>query len=174
MIKVMRIKLLVNKEQEDSLMQISLVYKDVCQYVSNWIFENNFVLNYVNIQKEIYYKLRNLYPLNAHLIISAMKTAAARYKATKEQLRQNPYRYKDNDGKWQKIRRTLEWLEKPIQFRKPQCDLIKNYDYRFLQDGRLSLTTLKGRIKIAFQTPPDWQASRQWMETRNSQTYVHK
>lgn len=157
MIKIMKIKLLINKEQEDSLMQISLTYKNICQYVSDWIFENNFVLNYVNIQKEIYYELRNLYPLNAHLIISAIKTAAARYKATKKQLSQNPYRYKDNNGKWQKIRRTLEWLEKPIQFRKPQCDLIKDYDYRFLQDGSLSLTTLKGRIKVLFQTPPDWQ-----------------
>lgn len=36
-----------------------------------------------------------------------MKTVTARYKTVQEQLLQKPYRYKDEQGRWQYIARTL-------------------------------------------------------------------
>ena len=157
MVKTVKLKLLASPEQSEALMQVSLLYRDVCQYVSNWIFENGFVLNFMKLQEEIYHNIRERFPLNSQMTISALKTVTARYKTTKEQLAMKPYKYKDEKGKWQKIKRTLEWLQKPIRFKAPQCDQVRNRNYRLTQDGNVSLTTLNGTVRISFQAPPYWQ-----------------
>lgn len=157
MVKTVKLKLLASPEQSEALMRVSLLYRDVCQYVSNWIFENDFVLNFMKLQEEIYHDIRERFPLNSQMTISALKTVTARYKTTKEQLAMKPYKYKDEKGKWQKIKRTLEWLQKPIRFKAPQCDQVRNRNYRLTQDGNVSLTTLNGTVRISFQAPPCWQ-----------------
>ena len=157
MVKTVKLKLLASPEQSEALMQVSLLYRDVCQYVSDWIFENGFVLNFMKLQEEIYHNIRERFPLNSQMTISALKTVTARYKTTKEQLAMKPYKYKDEKGKWQKIKRTLEWLQKPIRFKAPQCDQVRNRNYRLTQDENVSLTTLNGTVRISFQAPPCWQ-----------------
>lgn len=161
MIKTVKLKLLTTQEQDDQFMQVSLLYRDVCQYVSNWIFENNFVLNFMTLQKELYHEIRKRFPLNSQMTISALKTTTARYKAVKEQLFQNPFKYvdgKDKDGNdiWHYIPKTLEWLQKPVHFSAPQYDQVRNKNYRLLQDGRISLTTLQGTVKVLYEAPPCW------------------
>lgn len=155
--KTIKLKLLVDKKQAQQLLAVSMLYRDVCQYVSDWIFEHDFVLNFMTLQKEIYHDIREKYPLNSQMVISALKTTTARYKTTKEQLAQKPYRYQDEKGRWVEIKRTLEWLQKPVHFRAPQCDQVRNRNYRLLKDGRIALSTLDGPIKVAYQAPPAWK-----------------
>lgn len=157
MIKTVKLKLLVNTNQQTKLMQVSSMYRDVCQYVSDWIFEHDYILNFMELQKQLYHEIREKFPLNSQMTISVLKTTTARYKTTKEQLAQKPYRYKNEKDKWVDIKRTLEWLSKPIRFKKPQCDQVRNRNYRILQDGRISLTTLDGTVKVTYQAPPCWQ-----------------
>ena len=88
MTKTIKLKLLVDKKQAQQLLAVSMLYRDVCQYVSDWIFEHDFVLNFMTLQKEIYHDIREKYPLNSQMVISALKTTTARYKTTKEQLAQ--------------------------------------------------------------------------------------
>ncbi len=111
----------------------------------------------MRLQDKIYHSIREDFQLNSQMVISALKTVTARYKTTKEQLSQNPYRYQDDKGKWQYITKTLEWLRKPVNFRIPQCDLVRNRNYRLLSNGKISITTLEGTISVDFLAPPEWQ-----------------
>lgn len=114
----------------------------------------------------MYHPLRAESPkLNSQMVQSVYRTVEARYKAVQTQLAQHPYRYdtgkKNQDGKaiWQSIPRTLEWLWKPVYFKRPQADYVRNSNYSFVKKGTLiSLNVLGQRIKVPFKTDylPDW------------------
>lgn len=164
MVKTVKLKLLTTAQQNEQLMQVVIEYRDVCQYVSEWIFEHDFVLNFMTLQKEIYHEIRDKFQLNSQMVISALKTTTAKYKAIKEQYKQKPIRYKVGEktvkGKknvYEVIPRTLEWLWKPIRFKAPQCDQVRNRNYRLLKNGKLSLTTMNGTVKVSFQAPACWR-----------------
>ena len=100
-------------------------------------------MTYQSLNRELYSDLRSQFGLKSQLAQSSIKTTIARYKTVKQQLFQNPYRYKDEDGRWQRIPKTLEWLWNPVFFRRPQADLVCNRDYSFVDDGQvLSINTL--------------------------------
>ena len=75
--------------------EVSRLYNEVCNSVSSYIFENNFQLNFMMLQKDIYDDLRERFGLNSQMTISALKTVTARYKTVKEQLRANPMKFRD-------------------------------------------------------------------------------
>ena len=128
-------------------------YRQACNFVSQHIFDNGFDLAYQSLNKELYGDIRSCFGLKSQLAQSSIKTAIARYKTVKQQLFQNPYRYKDENGNWQRITKTLEWLWKPIFFTRPQADLVRNRDYSFVDDGQLlSINTLGKRTKCTFES----------------------
>ena len=95
--------------------------------------------------------MRRQFGLKSQMVQSSIKTTIAKYKAVKQQLFQKPYRYKDENGDWHSISRTLEWLWKPVFFKRPQVDLVRRSDYSFADDGKvLSIGTLNGRVKCSF------------------------
>ena len=155
--KTIKLKLLTDTSQDLLLKSVSNEYKQVCNFVSNWVFDNGFVLNFMRLQEKIYHCIRENFQLNSQMVTSALKTVTARYKTAKEQLNQNPYHYQDDNGKWQHLSKTLDWLRKPVKFRAPQCDLVRNRNYRLLNDGKISITTLEGTISVDFLAPPEWQ-----------------
>ena len=127
-------------------------YRQACNFVSQYIFDNQFDLTYQSLNKKLYSDLRGLFGLKSQLAQSSIKTTIARYKTVKQQLFQNPYRYKDEDGRWQRIPKTLEWLWNPVFFCRPQADLVRNRDYSFVDDGQvLSINTLGKRTKCTFE-----------------------
>ena len=129
-------------------------YCTACDFISQHVFDNGFVLNFMDLQKELYADVRSSFGLKAQMTISSFKTVTAKYKTVKEQLFQVPYKYKDSDGTWKYITRTLEWLWKPIGFRRPQADLVRGRDYSFVDNStKLSLNTLQGRVKVSFDMP---------------------
>ena len=78
---------------------------------------------------------------------SAIRCTIARHKTVKEQLRQSPYKFQGiNTGEWYSVPKDLHWLRKPINFHRPQVDLVRSRDWSKLSDGTLSINTLNGRV----------------------------
>lgn len=157
-------------------------YADACNFISQYIFHHEFEVNSIRLQQQIYPSIRKMYGLKAQLTISSIKTVTARYKTVKEQLLQNPYKYQDENGKWKYITRTLEWLEKPISFHRPQADLVRNRDYSFVENGTfLSINTLGKRVKVSFDIPDcfdeyfngDWSFGTAKLVSLNKEWYLH-
>lgn len=124
-------------------------YKDGCNFVSDFIFNNNFLMHQVKLNNAVYHDLRKNFNLKSQMAQSVIRTAVARYKTTRQQLQSKPFRYKDLDGKWKQTRRTLEWMHNPINFKRNQLDLVANRDWSYSKDnGILSLNTISGRIKV--------------------------
>jgi len=89
--------------------------------------------------------------LNSQMVQSTFRTVVARYKAVQEQLKQHPYCYKNEEDKWVQVSRDLNWLVKPIQFRRPQADLVRHSNYSFVEGmQQISITTLDKRTKLGF------------------------
>ncbi len=64
----------------------------------------------------------------------------------------------DENGEVQYISRTLEWMQKPVHFKRPQADFVRGRDYSFATDKEigvpyLSLNTLGKRIHVSFDIP---------------------
>ena len=150
--KTIKLRIHVTPEQEILFSRMTEQYRQACNFISQYIFDNGFELNSNAIQKALYKDVRSLFGLKSQLTTSSFKTVTAKYKAVKTQISQNPYRYKDENGDWQCIARTLEWLWKPVFFSRPQADLVRNRDYSFVDDGQiLSINTLGKRTKCTFE-----------------------
>ena len=150
--KTIKLRINVSPEQELLLQQMTEQYRQACNFVSEHIFDNQFNLTYQSLNKELYSDLRDYFWLKSQLAQSAIKTAIARYKMVKQQLFQNPYKYKDEKGNWNYSTKTLEWLWKPVFFSRPQADLVRNRDYSFVDNGQnLSINTLGNRTKCTFR-----------------------
>ena len=124
-------------------------YRQACNYVSEYIFNNDFDMKQSRLNKELYTKLRNLFSLKSQMAQSVIRTVIARYKTVKTQMARRPYKYQDqNTGEWYREVRDLNWLHKPISFNRPQVDLQRNRDWSYLSSGQLSINTLDGRVKV--------------------------
>ena len=149
-VKTMKLHIHVNETEAKSLEELTACYAQACTFISKYVFDHGFILNFMKLQETLYQTIRTEFGLKSQFTISAFKTVTARYKTVQEQLFQNPYRYENEKGKTHFISRTLEWLQKPIVFRRPQADLVRGRDFSFVtaDDGHnlLSLNTLKKRI----------------------------
>lgn len=148
-----KVRLYPTEEQAKQFKAVTVAYQKLCNVVSQWYFDNHFKVNRKKFNAEMYHTLRQQIPeLNSAMVQSAYRTVEARYKTVKTQLRQQPYHYQDiNTGKWYQAYRTLEWLRKPIQFKRPQADYVRNINYSFVQKGtKISMNVLGKRIKVAF------------------------
>ncbi|MSA06368.1 transposase, partial [Megasphaera sp. BIOML-A2] len=108
--KTIKLRIHVSPEQEILFRQMTEQYRQACNFVSQYIFDNQFNLAYQRLNKELYRDLRGQLGLKSQLAQSSIKTTMARYKTVKQQLFQKPYKYKDQDGNWKYIPKTLEWL----------------------------------------------------------------
>ena len=150
--KTIKLRIHVTPEQEVLFRQMTEQYRQACNFVSRYIFDNQFDLAYQSLNKQLYGDLRSLFGLKSQLAQSCIKTTIARYKTVKQQLFRKPYRYKDENGNWKRVPKTLEWLWKPVFFRRPQADLVRSRDYSFVDDGQvLSINTLGKRTRCTFE-----------------------
>ena len=124
-------------------------YRLACNYVSEYLFNNDFPLNKNEVQKVIYNTIREKFNLKSQMTISCIRGVIARYKTVKTQMAHRSYKYQDqNTGEWYHEVRDLTWLHKPISFNRPQVDLQRNRDWSYLSSGQLSINTLDGRVKV--------------------------
>ncbi len=157
-VKTMKLHINVTQEDKCLLEELTCKYSEACTKLSEYVFRHGFPLNFMVLQDAMYQSIREEFGLKSQMTISACKTVTARYKTVQEQLFQKPYKWKDEKDNYHYERRTLEWLSKPIQFGRPQADLVRNRDYSFVVDKKtnvqsLSLNTLSKRIKVSFDAP---------------------
>ena len=82
-----------------------------------------------------------------------IRTVIARYRSRQTQLRKervwDGYK-KDNHGKEVKnyVNKDLDFLWEPIEFKRPQLDLVRNRDYSHKDDNTMSLNTIHGRVVV--------------------------
>ena len=118
-------------DEPKSLKELTTCYAQACTFISKYVFDHGFILNFMKLQEALYQTIRTEFERKSQFTISAFKTVTARYKTVQEQLFQNPYRYEDEKGEAQFVNRTLEWLQKPIVFCRPQADFVRGRDYSF-------------------------------------------
>lgn len=153
---VMKLKLNADEAADIAFYETAYQYMFACNDISRYVFDHGFELNSVALSKTLYKHIREAFGLKSQMVQSAIRTVTARYKTVETQLLKKPYKVKAGDKQLQ-FTRTLEWLMKPIQFRRPQADLVRNRDYSFVKDRSgnelLSINTLDKRIKLSFEKP---------------------
>lgn len=182
-VKTMKLHLHVKDDDiAAAFKKVTAAYADACNYVSEYTFNNGFELNSNRLQKVLYSSVRSEYGLKSQFAVSVFKTVTARYKTIQEQMKQNPYKYQDEIEKWHCIPRTLEWLRKPVYFRRPQADFVRGRDYSFVEDGTLiSINTLGKRVKLSFDQPDcfkeyfdgTWSFGTAKLVSLNNEWYMH-
>jgi len=145
---VIKAKLLLKDASDESkFVRTMEQYRQACNRVSQYMFDNGFPMNQPKIRKALYRELRENFGLKSMMAQSAIQMTIARYKTVKEQLWQNPYTFQDQyTEEWHTVSKDLHWLRKPVCFRRPQIDLVRNRDWSKLADGTLSINTLDGRV----------------------------
>jgi len=139
-------------DDRNSAFDTLIAYRDACNYVSQYIFNNDFILKQSELQSALYHELRQRFGLKSQMTQSIFKTVIAHYKTVQTQLRKqrvwDGYK-KDNHGKDvpNYIHKDLTFLWKPIEFKRPQLDLVRNRDYSF-KNNMLSMNTINGRIHV--------------------------
>ena len=157
---VQTMKLHIHPSIQDvtALTDVTEAYRQGCNFVSEYIFNNGFPMNSAKLSDILYYDIRDRFNLKSQLTQSCIRTAIARYKTVQEQMKTDPYSYVDENGSRQYIEKTLEWLQRPIVFRRPQADLVRGRDYSFVNDIKtgkklLSLNTMDQRLRVSFDVP---------------------
>ena len=124
-----------------------------CNFVSEYMFNNNFPMNTITLVKLLYHDLRTKFNLKSQMAQSCVRTVIAKYRTVQTQLRKqrvwDGYK-KDNHGNPVKnyVRKDLDFLWKPMTFKRPQLDLVRNRDYSHKSDNTMSLNTIYGRITV--------------------------
>lgn len=158
MLRTLKLMILPDCEQTILLRQMTEQYRQACNFVSSYTFEHGIELNSFRLQKALYTDVREKFKLKAQMSVSVFRTVTARYKTVETQLQQKPYKIVDKydldkkgKPKVYKIPRDLGWLKKPIEFKRPQVDLVLSRDYSFdFEKHMLSLNTLGRRIKVGY------------------------
>lgn len=153
-----KVRLKPNAKQADQFTVISETYRQACNIVSIWYFNNHFNVARSDFNKDMYYVLKDAFPkLNTTMIQSTYRTVKSRYDTVETQLSKKPYRTwsggHNKKGKkiYLKIDRNLEWLQKPIYFKRSQADYLRNTNYRFTYHyDQISLNVLGHRIKVNY------------------------
>ena len=121
-----KIQISVTTEDKISLDETMSVYRNACNYVSDYVFRTH-DLKQFSLNKALYSTLRKQFGLKSQMAQSVFKTVIARYKTILENQK--------------------EWI-KP-SFKKPQYDLVWNRDYSLTQK-HFSVNTLNGRVKLPY------------------------
>lgn len=142
-----------NSKDVSKMVDSQEAFKQGCNFVSEYMFDNGFPMNTTTLVKLLYNDLRSKFGLKSQMAQSCVRTVIARYRSVQTQLRKervwDGYK-KDNHGKQVKnyVNKDLEFLWKPIEFKRPQLDLVRNRDYSHKDDKTMSLNTIHGRVIV--------------------------
>ena len=142
-----------NDKDIPKMIESQEAFRQGCNFVSEYMFKNGFPMNTVGLIKILYNNLRFKFGLKSQMAQSCVRTVITRYRSVQTQLRKervwDGYK-KDNHGKLVKnyIPKTLEYLWYPINFKRPQLNLVRNRDYSHKDDGTMTLNTIHGRVVV--------------------------
>ena len=139
---------------EQAFSAVTKRYAEACTYVSGYYFEHNCTGSAMDLQKVLYADVRASYGLKSQMAVSVFKTVLARYKTVGELMKQETVTFAVDD-RHDTFRKSLDWLQKPVIFRRPQADLVRGRDWGFAAGmGMVSVNTLGKRIKCTYQCRP--------------------
>ncbi|MGH2493246.1 MAG: RNA-guided endonuclease InsQ/TnpB family protein [Ktedonobacteraceae bacterium] len=141
-----KLKLLTTPEQHQLLRQTQLAYRDALNFVSRYAFEHGRLSSDIRLHKETYYEIRARFGLPAQMACSVPRQVAATYKGLWTKLKQNAAQRKAGHTK-----KRYKGLDQPPKYVSPTLTYIYGYDYSFKRGQRVSVLTLNGRIKLAYQ-----------------------
>lgn len=141
-----KLKLLATPEQYQLLRQTQLAYRDALNYVSRYAFEQGKTSNNDRLQKGTYHEIRVLYGLPAQMACNVPRQVAGTYKGLWTKLKQNLAHRKAGHTK-----KRYKGLDQAPKFVSPTVTYNYGYDYSFKKDQQVSVLTLQGRIKLAYQ-----------------------
>ena len=156
-----QIKLTFTSEQDQiqadhAFSEVTRRYADACTYVSEYYFRDGCVDSFQSLHHLLYKDVRFMFGLKSQMSISVFKTVLARYKTVEEQVKHQTVSYSDENGTNYLFRKSLDWLQYPIRFRRPQADLVRGRDWGFLSGmAKVSVNTLSGRVKCMYECRKD-------------------
>lgn len=178
--KVAKVRLYPNQEQAQSFRDMTHEYQRLCNLASEWIFNHDFPMNSNVVNKALYRDFRAQSDLNSQMVQSVFRTVISRYKTVKQQIQRKPYRYQNENGHWVNAKRDLTWLWRPIKFKRPQADLVRQSNWSILNHGEvMSLSTMEKRTKLTFnssvftQSLSDWKNGTAKLLEQNGKWYLH-
>ena len=142
-----------NSDDVPKMVASQEAFRQGCNFVSEYMFNNDFPMNSVALIKQLYNDLRSQFGLKSQMAQFCVRAVIARYRTVQTQLRKqrvwDGYK-KDNHGNDVKkyVSKDLDFLWKPIEFKRPQLDLVRNRDYSYNDDNALSLNTIHGRVLV--------------------------
>lgn len=142
-----------NDKDIPKMIESQEAFRQGCNFVSEYMFNNGFPMNTTGLIKILYNDLREQFGLKSQMAQSCVRTVIARYRSVQTQLRKeyvwDGYK-KDNHKREVKnyVPKTLEYLWYSIEFKQPQLDLVRNRDYSYKDDGTMSLNTIHGRVIV--------------------------
>lgn len=146
----LKLRLYPTNQQANLLEATMEQYQLACNLVSNYYFENNFKPKQSGLQSHLYHTIREKFGLKAQMTQSVFRTVLARYKTLNTQLSKKPFKYYDKGSNMNySLKRDLMWLQKPVLFSRPQCDLVSVRDWSFVKD-QLSISTIATRQKMNY------------------------
>jgi IS605 OrfB family transposase len=111
-------------------------YTDACNFASEIAFRSRRPSNRDDLNTAVYGPLRETYHLSAQVAQSASRAVAGKYAALKK-LGHQPTE-------------PVSFQGEPVQLQGGE----RARDFGFTKDGKVSLTTLQGRVKISYKGPP--------------------
>lgn len=146
---------IIFKDDKDipKMIESQEAFRQGCNFVSEYMFNNGFPMNTLGLIKILYNDLREQFGLKSQMAQSCVRAVVARYRSVQTQLSKeyvwDGYK-KDNHGRDVKnyVPKTLEYLWYPIDFKRPQIDLVRNRDYSYKDDGTMTLNTIHGRVIV--------------------------
>ena len=141
-----KLKLLATPEQHHLLRQTQLAYRDALNYVSRYAFAHGKLSNTERLQKGTYQEIRVLFHLPSQMACNAPRQVAGTYKGLWTKLMQNLAHRKAGHTK-----KRYRGLDRPPKYVSPTVTYNYGYDYTFKKEQQVSVLTLQGRIKLAYQ-----------------------
>ena len=126
------VRIKVSPDQSQTLSDTCAAYLDCCNMVSGVAWERK-TLSQKALHQLVYRRIRDEYHVGAQMAQSSIIRVIGNYRTIKEM-------------------HGSSWATSQPEYRSPGYDLVWNRDYSILKDGRLSVSTLSGRIKLAV----DW------------------
>src|SRR5229473_4958694 len=141
-----KLKLVTTPEQHQLLRRTQLAYRDSLNYVSRYAFEHGKLSNRERLQQGTYHEIRVLYGLPSQMACNVPRQVAGTYKGLWTKLNQNLAHRKAGHTK-----KRYKGLDQPPKYASPTLIYNYGYDYSFKAGQQVSVLTLDGRIKLAYQ-----------------------
>ena len=136
-----KVKLHTTREQFAALRATQLAYREACNFVSQYAFEQGKISNAVRLQDGTYADLRTRFHLPAQMACSVPRQVAATYKALWTRAKQNAEARKKGLTK-----KRYKGLDTPPTYSSPTLTYQYKKDYSFKRGQEVSILTLDGRV----------------------------